>query len=106
MMRDPQGSRLLVQHLSARPKVRNWNFLEQKHGQTNGWVVRFTKIHRVFTKKWRVVLCATYLASFCVLHLPDRLHSVWSSGSVGGIYLNMFDKSQDSHYGNRGKCES
>lgn len=42
-------------------------------------------------KKWRVVLCATYLASFCVLHLPDRLHSVWSSGSVGGIYLNIFE---------------
>ena len=94
MMRDPQGSRLLVQHLSARPKVRKLEiFWNKEHGETNGWVVRFTKIHRVFTKKWRVVLCATYLATFCVLHLPDRirLHSVWSSGSVGGIYLNIFE---------------
>ena len=68
-------------------------FWNKEHGETNGWVVRFTKIHRVFTKKWRAVLCATYLASFCVLHLPDRirLHSVRSSGSVGGIYLNIFE---------------
>lgn len=69
------------------------NFWNKEHGETNGWVVRFTKIHRVFTRKWRAVLCATYLATFCVLHLPDRirLHSVWSSGSVGGIYLNIFE---------------
>lgn len=94
MMRDPQGSRLLVQHLFARPKVRNWNFFGRKNTvkQMDGWLdsQRFTGF---LPKKWRVVLCATYLATFCVLHLPDRirLHSVWSSGSVGGIYLNIFE---------------
>ena len=40
MMRDPQGSRLLVQHLSARPKVRKLEFFGTKNTvkQMDGWL--------------------------------------------------------------------